>query len=95
MAMGGGYMGQMDSFNYNRDLLRKTKRKPFDKDQLFNARPRRSTWTDNAATDEDLQLIQARAKWENQRSQFKSWVVLGVSSGIVAIIAWAVFSIRF
>ena len=89
-GMGGfGALAQMNqTLKLNRELLGKSKRKPFDKEGYLHVRSENVQWNERKATVDELQLIQSRAQWETRKERIKSLWILVTSILLTGFIFW-------
>lgn len=90
--LGGGFLRQMnDTIKSNRDLLGKTKKKPFDK--LDKTNVEKAALVDKVfLSDEDRKMHLAEIAKQAKESKKRSWYIFGVSV-IVTVLIILLFSL--
>ncbi len=91
--MFGGFLRQMnDTLKYNRELLQKSKRKPFDREMYLGLRSKGVVWNDKPASPELLQIIRSRARWQDRKDQITTWILLSILATAGGVGLWAVYT---
>jgi hypothetical protein len=78
--LGGGFLNQMNQTNkQNRDMLRKEKRKPFDKKDNISSGDGESLTDDKQLTDDEREILIKAIRLEVKKDEQKKLVVLMIS----------------
>lgn len=94
---GGGFLRQMnETIKYNRDLLGKSKRKPFDQSNPQRKRSVKTKLRDNTEyTETDRRSIFHRLSIENRRLRRDKLLALFLSLAVLAVLFYLLQSVRF
>jgi hypothetical protein len=89
--LGGGFLKQMAETNkYNRDLLGKTKRKPFDKSDYKEGDGKTILTNGTGLTDSDRKELFHQMSLDAQRQRRKQFLALIISLVVTIIIAYLI-----
>jgi hypothetical protein len=85
--LGGGFIGQMHQTNkHNREMLRKEKRKPFDKNENLGSRNSEILVDNKKLSDEERQILVSGIESERKKEKQRNVLILLLSTVLTLLL---------